>query len=120
VDLRLVTLNMRFGAGSRILDRPAYDVPFSTRKLSPIADALESVEPDIVALQEVSNPRLAKLLKMGCAYMPQRSSYAFDFFEWITSSSNRRPLKSGKPVCCLLKTVRCPITPAIFLCCGTD
>ena len=86
MDLRLVTLNMRFGAGSRILDRPAYDVPFSTRKLSPIAGALESVEPDIVALQEVSNPRqaerLAKLLKMGCAYTPHPSSYAFDFFEW--------------------------------------
>ena len=84
--VRLVTLNMRFGVGSRILDRPAYEVPVSARRLQPIVKALQSVRPDIVALQEVSSQRqaerLAGPLKMASAYVPHRSSYAFDFFEW--------------------------------------
>jgi endonuclease/exonuclease/phosphatase family metal-dependent hydrolase len=84
--VRLVTLNMRFGVGSRILDRPAYDVPVSARRLQPIVDALRSQQPDIVALQEVSSQRqaerLAEPLQMASAYVPHRSSYALDFFEW--------------------------------------
>ena len=84
--MRVLTLNIRFGAGGRFPEKPGYDISTSEKKLSALADAIRSVDPDIIALQEVRNARqarrIAELLGMHHAYAAHPTSYAFDFFEW--------------------------------------
>lgn len=84
--MRLLTLNIRFGAGGQSLEKPGYDIPTSEKKLSALAAAIRSVDPDIIVLQEVKNSRqarrMAELLEMHHAYASHPTSYAFDFFEW--------------------------------------
>jgi endonuclease/exonuclease/phosphatase family metal-dependent hydrolase len=84
--MRLLTFNIRLGAGGGLLTRPAYDVPASEKRDRALARAIQAVVPDIVALQEVRNARhaekIAAWLKLGCLYAPHPSSYSLNFFEW--------------------------------------
>jgi endonuclease/exonuclease/phosphatase family metal-dependent hydrolase len=84
--MRLLTLNIRFGAGIQRLDKPGYDVPATGEKIAAIASAVQSVDPDVVALQEVKSAkqaqRIASMLGMSNLYCRHPSSYAMDFFEW--------------------------------------
>jgi endonuclease/exonuclease/phosphatase family metal-dependent hydrolase len=84
--MRLLTLNIRLGAGGGVLDKPAYDVPASDKRDAALAQAIQTVAPDIVALQEVRNRRhaekIARHLTMNCLYTPHPSSYSLNFFEW--------------------------------------
>jgi len=84
--MRLLTLNIRFGAGGERLDEPGYNIPTSKAKLAAITAAIHSVSPDVVALQEVANARqalrIADSLAMHHAYAAHPSGYALDFFEW--------------------------------------
>jgi endonuclease/exonuclease/phosphatase family metal-dependent hydrolase len=84
--MRLLTLNIRMGAGGGVLKKPAYDVPASARRDADLARAMAAAGADIVALQEVRGRRqtekLAARLDMGWLYMPHPRSYALDFFEW--------------------------------------
>jgi endonuclease/exonuclease/phosphatase family metal-dependent hydrolase len=84
--LRLLTLNIRMGAGSGALDRQAYDIPASPRRDAALARAIQSAGADVVALQEVRNARhartLADRLQTGFVYAPHPASYSLDFFEW--------------------------------------
>ncbi|MGD8368637.1 MAG: endonuclease/exonuclease/phosphatase family protein [Desulfobacterales bacterium] len=84
--MRLLTLNIRFGAGSESPGKPGYDVPSSKRKLRAVADAVASVDPDVVALQEVYGAlqaeRIAGHIGMKSIYTRHPISYALDFFEW--------------------------------------
>lgn len=50
---RLLTINIRFGSGCEKLDLPGYDLHSSPKNLDAIAAAIDSIEPDVVALQEV-------------------------------------------------------------------
>ena len=84
--MRLLTLNIRFGAGGQFPEKPGYDISTSEKKLSTLTAAIRSVDPDIIVLQEVRNARqarrIAELLEMHHAYASHPTSYAFDFFEW--------------------------------------
>ncbi len=84
--MRLLTFNIRLGAGGGLLTKPAYDVPASEERDMALARAIQAVAPDIVALQEVRNARhaekIAAWLKLGCLYTPHPSSYSLNFFEW--------------------------------------
>lgn len=84
--MRILTLNIRFGAGSERLDKPGYDVRVPDWKIKALTSAIQSVDPDIVALQEVKTEkqaqRIASNLKMRYLYCRHPSSYAMDFFEW--------------------------------------
>lgn len=84
--MRLLTLNIRFGAGSEAPERFGYDLPVTETNRAALCAAIASVRPDVVALQEVRGARqaerLADVLGMGFLYTPHRASYAFDFFEW--------------------------------------
>lgn len=84
--MRLLTLNIRYGAGSESLDKPGYNVRVTESKISALASAIHCVNPDIVALQEVKTAsqakRIASKLKMTHLYCRHPSSYAMDFFEW--------------------------------------
>lgn len=55
--MRLLTLNIRFGAGIEFPDKHGYDVPVSDKKITALSSAIGSVQPDIVALQEVKSER---------------------------------------------------------------
>ena len=84
--LRLLTLNVRMGAGGGDLDRPAYDIPASEARDASLATAIRAAGADVVALQEVRNARhahkIADRLQLGVLYAPHPASYALDFFEW--------------------------------------
>lgn len=84
--MRVLTLNIRFGAGSENPEKPGYDLPITTAKLAAIAAAIGGLRPDVAALQEVYNARqverLAEMLDMRFVYVRHPSGYALDFFEW--------------------------------------
>jgi endonuclease/exonuclease/phosphatase family metal-dependent hydrolase len=84
--MRLLTLNIRFGAGSEMPDKAGYDVPSSKRKIIAVADAIASSDPDVVALQEVKGAlqaeQIAGRLDMKSVYSRHPIRYALDFFEW--------------------------------------
>jgi endonuclease/exonuclease/phosphatase family metal-dependent hydrolase len=84
--LRLLTLNIRMGAGGGALDRPAYDIPASEDRDAALSRAIKAAGADVVALQEVRSARqaqaLADRLKMSSLYAPHPASYALNFFEW--------------------------------------
>ncbi len=84
--MRLLTLNIRFGAGSEFPDKHGYNVPTSDKKIAALSSAIQSVQPDIVALQEVRNEkqvqRIASNLDLQYIYCRHPSSYSLDFFEW--------------------------------------
>ena len=84
--LRLLTLNVRMGAGGGDLNRPAYDIPASDARDAALASAIHAVAADVVALQEVRSARhaykIADRLQLGVVYTPHPASYALDFFEW--------------------------------------
>jgi len=84
--MRLLTLNIRFGAGSASPEKPGYDLPIDAGKLAALADAIRAMQPDVAALQEVYNAtqaqRLADVLRMRVVYARHPSSYSLDFFEW--------------------------------------
>ncbi|MBT8345831.1 MAG: endonuclease/exonuclease/phosphatase family protein [Desulfofustis sp.] len=84
--MRIMTLNMRYGSGAEKLGDPGYDLPTSPGKLQAIAAAIQSVEPDIVALQEVRNQlqaeNLARLAGLNSVYVSHPLGYRLLFFEW--------------------------------------
>ena len=84
--MRIMTLNMRYGSGPEKLGDPGYNLPSSPGKLQAIAAAIRSVEPDIVALQEVRNQRqaenLARLAGLNSVYASHPLGYRLLFFEW--------------------------------------
>lgn len=84
--MRLMTLNIRHGAGGGNLPKRGYDLPGSQENLAAIADAIRSVNPDLVALQEVRNQlqaeNLARLTGMNSIYMSHPIGYRLLFFEW--------------------------------------
>lgn len=84
--MRLLTLNIRFGAGIENPETPGYDIPFSIRRLRAIAAAIGAMTPDVVALQEVYGAKQAEIiadrLNMSYVYTPHPRSYPLDFFEW--------------------------------------
>ena len=84
--MRLLTLNIRFGAGGASPEKPGYDLPIDAGKLAALADAIRAMRPDVAALQEVYNAtqaqRLADVLRMRVVYARHPSSYSLDFFEW--------------------------------------
>lgn len=84
--MRIMTLNMRYGSGADKLGDPGYDLPTSPRKLQAIAAAIQSVEPDLVALQEVRNQlqaeNLARLAGLNSVYVSHPLGYRLLFFEW--------------------------------------
>ncbi len=94
--MRLLTLNIRFGAGCESPDKPGYDVHSSKRKIYALADAIASVDPDVVALQEVKGAlqaeRIAGRLGMKTVYTRHPISYALDFFEWGLAVCHRSKL----------------------------
>lgn len=84
--MKLLTFNVRFGAGSGAREKPGYDVPSSKAKIAAVAGAIGSVGPDVAALQEVKGAcqaeRIAAILGMKFVYTRHPVSYALDFFEW--------------------------------------
>lgn len=84
--LRVLTLNIRMGAGGGDLQRPAYDIPASQARDAALAAAIRAAAADVVALQEVRSARhaakLAQRLQMGAVYTPHPTGYSLDFFEW--------------------------------------
>lgn len=94
--MRLLTLNIRFGAGSEFPDKQGYDLPVKKEKITALAFAIESVQPDIVALQEVKNEKqveqIASHLNFKYIYCRHPSSYSLDFFEWGIAFLFRLPL----------------------------
>ena len=84
--MRIMTLNMRYGSGAEKLSDPGYNLPSSPEKLQAIAAAIQSVEPDIVALQEVRNQlqaeNLAQLAGLNSVYVSHPLGYRLLFFEW--------------------------------------
>lgn len=94
--MRLLTLNIRFGAGSEFPDKQGYDLPVKKKKITALAFAIESVKPDIVALQEVKNEKqaeqIASHLNFKYIYCRHPSSYSLDFFEWGIAFLFRLPL----------------------------
>lgn len=94
--LRLLTLNIRLGAGGGTLNRPVYDIPASEARDNAIAAALQEAAADVVALQEVRSARhahkIAERLKVGVVYTPHPASYALDFFEWGLALLSRRTI----------------------------
>ena len=84
--MRLLTLNIRLGAGGGSLGKPAYDIPASEKRDAALFRAIRSTDADVVALQEVRNLRqaekIAGKLGMSCLYSPHPSSYSLNFFEW--------------------------------------
>jgi endonuclease/exonuclease/phosphatase family metal-dependent hydrolase len=97
--MRIMTLNIRYGAGAEKLGEPGYDLPSSPAKLQAIAAAIQSVEPDFVALQEVRNQRqaenLARLTGMSCVYVSHPLGYRLLFFEWgLAFLSRLRPTET--------------------------
>lgn len=81
-----MTLNIRYGSGSKDLDKPGYDLSTSHDKLAAAADAIRAVNPDLVALQEVRNQlqaeNLARLTGMNSIYKSHPIGYRLFFFEW--------------------------------------
>ncbi len=86
--MRIMTLNMRYGSGAEKLGDPGYNLPSSPHKLQAIAAAIRSVEPDIVALQEVRNQlqaeNLARLAGLSSVYVSHPLGYRLLFFEWVS------------------------------------
>lgn len=86
LNLRLMTLNIRYGAGCENLDKPGYDLPSPAKKLTALAEAIGSVDPALVALQEVRNEHQAKsiahLLGMNSVYLSHPLGYRLYFFQW--------------------------------------
>lgn len=84
--MRIMTLNIRYGSGIEKLDAPGYDQSSSQQKQLAIATAIRSVNPDIIALQEVRNQRqaehLARLTGMNSIYVSHPIGYRLFFFEW--------------------------------------
>jgi len=84
--MRIMTLNMRYGSGIEKIEAPGYDQTTSLHKLLAIATAVRSVNPDIVALQEVRNQqqseKLAQLTGMNSIYVSHPIGYRLFFFEW--------------------------------------
>ena len=80
--MRIMTLNMRYGSGAEKLGDPGYNLPSSPAKLQAIAAAIRSVEPDVVALQEVRN----QLFRMGPGLsLP------------VAAGCNRQPVSAHRP-----------------------
>jgi hypothetical protein len=81
-----MAFNIRFGAGSEEPGKPGYDVPSSSAKIRAVAEAISSVAPDVVALQEVRDAsqagHIARLLGMKTVYSRHPAAYSLDFFEW--------------------------------------
>lgn len=72
-QLTVMTYNIRIGAGTDDLPKQALrDLRFGPEKLQPIVKAIQSVDPDIIGLQEVRGEgqarRLAQALKMHFAF----------------------------------------------------
>ncbi len=72
-QLTVMTYNIRIGAGTDVGPKQELrDLRFGPEKLQPIVKAIQSVDPDIVGLQEVRGEgqarRLAKALKMHYAF----------------------------------------------------
>lgn len=84
--MRILTLNMRYGSGVEKLGDPGYDQSSSPQKLQSIADAINSLTPEIVALQEVRNQlqaeNIARLTGMNSIYVSHPLGYRLYFFEW--------------------------------------
>jgi len=84
--LRLLTFNIRSGSGCEDMDKPGYDLPTSTEKLTALADAIGAVNPDLVALQEVRSEfqaeSIARLLGMNFVYKSHPLGYRLYFFQW--------------------------------------
>jgi endonuclease/exonuclease/phosphatase family metal-dependent hydrolase len=84
--MRVLTLNIRFGAGSESPEKQGYNVPVSGKKITALSAAIQSVQPDIVALQEVKSERqtqrIASRVNLQYIYCRHPSSYSLDFFEW--------------------------------------
>lgn len=84
--MRIMTLNIRYGSGIEKLEAPGYDQASSAQKLLAIATAIRSLDPDVVALQEVRNQRqaenLARLTGMNSIYVSHPIGYRLFFFEW--------------------------------------
>ncbi len=84
--MRLMTFNIRFGAGCEHIDKPGYDLPCSDEKLAALAEAIGSVDPMLVALQEVRNEsqaeKIARLLGMNSVYQSHPLGYRLYFFQW--------------------------------------
>jgi endonuclease/exonuclease/phosphatase family metal-dependent hydrolase len=74
------------GSGSVFPEKQGYDISSSPAKHEALAEAIRSVEPDIVALQEVRNAKQAEMLahrlRFTSVYCSHGSSYSLDFFEW--------------------------------------
>lgn len=73
--ITIMTYNIRIGAGHNEFDRNLYELKNEKKfDLTPVIEAIRSVEPDIVGLQEVLGERqaakLGKVLDMNYAYVP--------------------------------------------------
>ena len=66
-SLRLLTFNIRFGSGCEKIHIPGYDLQSSLKNLYAIAAAIDSIKPDVVALQEVRGAAQAEKIagKLG-------------------------------------------------------
>jgi endonuclease/exonuclease/phosphatase family metal-dependent hydrolase len=85
-SLRLLTFNIRFGSGCDKIHIPGYDLQSSLKNLYAIAAAIDSIKPDVVALQEVRGAaqaeKIAGKLGMHYAYVSHHLGYRLYFFEW--------------------------------------
>ena len=72
--LKVVTYNIRVGAGTEYPFTTVRNLPTSKKNLEKIALAIKSVDPDIIALQEVRGSQqarfLAETLNLNYAYSP--------------------------------------------------
>lgn len=84
--MRILTLNIRHGSGVEKIGDPGYDQSSSPQKLQAIADAITTINPEIVALQEARNQlqaeNLARLTGMSSIYVSHPLGYRLYFFEW--------------------------------------
>jgi|GEM_PF-2750680 len=84
--MRLLTFNIRFGAGGGQPEKQGYNLPITSAKLADLTAAIDSLQPDVAALQEVYNARqaerISRQLGMRFVYGRHPSGYALDFFEW--------------------------------------
>jgi len=94
--MRLLTLNIRFGAGGDQPEKPGYDLPITSAKLADLTAAIDSLQPDVAALQEVYNARqaerISRQLAMRFVYGRHPTGYALDFFEWGLALLHRHEL----------------------------
>ena len=84
--LRLLTFNIRFGSGGENIHMPGYKLPIFPKSIETISTAIDSVEPDVVALQEVRGAaqaeKIASKLGINYAYISHQLGYRLYFFEW--------------------------------------